>query len=442
MPKPEPKTESREVVAARPIDSDRDSLRVYLRDMGALGLLTREDEVRLAKQMEQGERAVLAAILSSPIATREILRLGIALRDGNIRVKAILRDAAEETELYDEEEAKRRALKIFAKLTRLDRARPTEPKADGNGASTAERNLREDMLATALELRLSKEAIDRMVSELRSRIERNHRRGDLAVTAQQELRKMSAEIQAGVRISDQAKAHLIKGNLRLVVSIAKRYRNRGLHFLDLIQEGNIGLMRGIEKFEYRRGYKLSTYATWWIRQAISRALTDRARTIRIPVHMVEQAKKLIQASQLHVQEYGREPEPEDLAEKMGVSLAVVRNVYALAKEPLSFETPIGEDGASVLADFIRDDKAVSPFEAACAQDRDEQARTLLAMLTPREAKILRLRFGIGEKSEHTLEEVGKQFALTRERIRQIEAKALEKLRSPRRHRAPASVIES
>jgi RNA polymerase primary sigma factor len=305
----------------------------------------------------------------------------------------------------------------------------------------SERDLREEMVATVELLRLSKEAIDRIVSELRARIQRNQRRGDATASVQQELRKMSSEIQAGIRVSDQAKAHLIKGNLRLVVSIAKRYRNRGLHFLDLIQEGNIGLMRGIEKFEYRRGYKLSTYATWWIRQAISRALTDRARTIRIPVHMVEQAKKLIQASQLHVQEYGREPEPEDLAEKMGVSLAVVRNVYALAKEPLSFETPIGEDGASVLADFIRDEKAVSPFEAACAQDRDEQARSLLAMLTPREAKILRLRFGIGEKSEHTLEEVGKQFALTRERIRQIEAKALEKLRSPRRQRASASLIE-
>ena len=444
MPKPEPKTESREVVATRPIDSDRDSLRVYLRDMGALGLLTREDEVRLAKQMEQGERAVLAAILSSPIATREILRLGIALRDGTIRVSSILRDAGEDPELYDEEEAKGRALKVFAKLTRLDRARPTEPKADGNGASAAERNLREDMLATALELRLSKEAIDRMVSDLRSRIERNHRRGDLAVVrATRAAQDVGGDPGRAFASAIRPRRTSSKATFAWWSRSPKGIRNRGLHFLDLIQEGNIGLMRGIEKFEYRRGYKLSTYATWWIRQAIFRAISDRARTIRIPVHMVEQTKKLIQASQLARSEStAASPSPKTSPRKwaslwQSSATSTPRQRAAQLRDPRS-----AKKATTVLADFIRDTRRSPPRGGAAHKIAHEQARKTLGHADAARGQDPATQVWYRRKERAHAGRGRQEFALTRERIRQIEAKALEKLRSPRRHRAPASVIES
>jgi RNA polymerase primary sigma factor len=256
------------------------------------------------------------------------------------------------------------------------------------------------------------------------------------------LRNLGKDIDAGMNKSKAAKNELIKANLRLVVSIAKKYTNRGLQFLDLIQEGNIGLMKAVDKFEYQRGYKFSTYATWWIRQAITRAIADQARTIRIPVHMIETINKLIKISRSLVQEHGREPTPEEIAERMGFPLEKVRKVLKIAKEPISLETPIGEEEDSHLGDFIEDKKIMSPIEAVTKFDLGEQTRKVMTSLTPREEKVLRKRFGVGEKADHTLEEVGREFSVTRERIRQIEAKALRKLRHPRRRKVLESFTES
>ncbi len=481
---------------AEDLTRSTDPVRMYLRKMGTVPLLTREGEVAIAKLIEQGDDAILEAALLCPMTLGEFLSYGEALRAGKLKPKDLVRDTDEDDDTFNDDEVQRRVLKQFDKVNHLQQtlenalAKPKKKETDSIVA-----NCRAEIVDTLQKMRFNKRTMDRVVAKLKSYIDRvaaadimvrdlerlakcdrvalasqiamanespeaaRNFAGDLRIsvselpriertlvdnsltiesveeeleTPVEEILQAHKELLVAERGAERAKAQLVEANLRLVVSIAKKYTNRGLQFLDLIQEGNIGLMKAVDKFEYRRGYKFSTYATWWIRQAITRAIADQARTIRIPVHMIETINKLIRTSRYLVQELGREPTPEEVAVKMELPLEKVRKVLKIAKEPISLETPIGEEDDSHLGDFIEDKNAVNPAEAVISMNLSDQTRTVLKTLTPREEKVLRMRFGIGEKNDHTLEEVGQGFDVTRERIRQIEVKALRKLRHPSR----------
>ena len=496
-----------------------DPVRLYLRKMGSVSLLTRAGEVAIAKRIEEGERRVLQVVLSSSVAIEEILTLSDKLRAHELRVKEVVKDADEEDAELDEQWHIERVCEVIDRVRGLWKEHQKVSEKLGAQVSNVSKlsevtkkkyaiqihDSREAILDALQEMRFKKKPIDEIVLKLKKFVERldgaereivgcEHKSGlslkelrktlreirssplrqravakklglhpdDLvamsrviaaatkmkndveeeAKLAERALRTIVDEIRAGERLADTAKVKLIEANLRLVVSIGKRHTNRGLPFLDLIQEGNIGLMKAVDKFDYKRGYKFSTYATWWIRQAITRAIADLARTIRIPVHMIETMSKVRRTSSTLVQELGREPTSDEIAMKMELPLDTVQKVLKLAKEPLSLDTPVGEDDDAHLGDFIEDKSVLSPADAAISMNLAEQTGKALGTLTPREEKVLRMRFGIGEKSDHTLEEVGRVFAVTRERIRQIEAHALRKLGHPSRNEGLKAFLEN